>query len=94
MKKVQWYISTSIIISVMAFAMVWMASAAISPETPRTYLTTHSNAEKVVSEPELDANIIGLSNVEYNGGITMKTTSFSSVECKTTWCRANAGLPR
>jgi len=40
---------------------------------------------------DYDPNIASLAVVEYD---KYRVTGFSSVECKTTWCNANAGEPR
>ena len=96
MKKVPWYTSTTTIISTLAFAIIWLGIAGMGniPNSPQIVNLGQPDNDLGGFEGELDADICGLDSVDCEGYVTMKTTSFSSVECKTTWCQANAGLPR
>lgn len=95
-KKIKWYYSVSWIISIMAFAIIWIGIPSITMEVANPVSVDHfvQVDNMVVDNQELDQDICGMNNVECDGYITMKTTSFSSVECNTNWCNANAGLPR
>lgn len=94
MKKVSWYNSTAIIISVMAFSIVWMATPAITLTAQSIPQVVYQSSALVEAAETVDPDICGLSNVECDDYITAKVTGFSSIECKTEWCQANAGKPR
>lgn len=77
------------------FALVYgiVAEGYQIPETPQISTTGQTGASESVSDPDLSG--IPYISPATGGGddVMMKTTAFSSVECGTTWCRANAGQP-
>ena len=77
-----------LILTATAGLILWVTFNGYDQIDPQT-----AHAAQTVQSTTKATNVAVQPNSALNGH-SMHVTGFSSVECKTTWCKANAGKPR
>jgi len=100
-------VATLLLLAVYGYVLVYKAEAQpVLPDNPISATSQKALfdpcglrdvvcAGEATEAPEIERREAKTTPVERPGDlVTVKSTAFSSVECKTVWCRANAGKPR